>query len=93
MLLVSLTIAVAAGIVLVLAGYLVAIAWALMQARRNVSELADTLEAVAEATSSLPQVIEEVDAAVAEVMAVLPLEETSVDIAGPADREIATANL
>jgi cell division protein FtsL len=92
MLLVYLTIGIAAVIVLVLAGYLVAIAWTLAQAQRNVAQLADTLEGIAEATAALPQVIEEVDAAVAEVMAVLPLE-TSVDIASPTDREIATANL
>lgn len=93
MLLVYLTIAAAAGIVLVLAGYLGAIAWALMQARRNVAQLATTLEAVAEATNALPRAIEEMDGAVAEVVDMLPVEPTSVDIARPTDREISTANV
>lgn len=53
MLIAYLTVAVAGAIVLVLAGYLMAIAWALARAQRNVARLADGLEAVARATDPL----------------------------------------
>lgn len=94
MLLVTLTIAVAAVLVLVLAGYLVAIAWALMQARRNVAELAATLEAVAETTGALPEAVEQTDDAVAQIAAAIPTEEgEAVDIATPAGRHVSAANV
>lgn len=94
MVLLYLTIAAAAVLVLVLAGYLIAIAWALMRARRNVAELATTLEAIAEATSALPGAIEETDAAVAQIAAAIPGEEgEAVDIATPADRHVSSANV
>ena len=87
MLLVYLTVAAAAVLVLVLAGYLIAIAWALIQARRNVAELASTLETIADATVALPRSIEETDAAVAALVEVLPKEDTgSSRIATPTDR-------
>jgi len=55
MTIIHLTVAVAAAIVLVLAGYLIAIAWALARARRNVAQLADGLEIIAERTGPLEE--------------------------------------
>lgn len=47
---------IAVGLVVVaLAGYLIAIAWALLQARRSVAAIADGLEAVAATTQPLPE--------------------------------------
>src|SRR5262245_9806076 len=48
-----LTLVTVAAVVLVLAGYLIAIAWALLDARRSVAAIADGLEAVAGHTSPL----------------------------------------
>ena len=42
------------AVVLALASYLTAIAWALFGARRHVADLADRLEAVADATEAVP---------------------------------------
>lgn len=55
MLLYWLTLAVAAAVVLVLAGYLIAVATALVKARNNVSRLADGLERVARHTAPLEE--------------------------------------
>lgn len=63
MLLYWLTVAVVAAVVLALAGYLVAIAAALWSARRNVAELADELERIADHTAPLAGEIGEVAAA------------------------------
>lgn len=63
MLLYWLTVAVVAAVVLALAGYLVAIAAALWSARRNVAELADELERIADHTVPLAGEIGEVAAA------------------------------
>lgn len=51
------TLAVVLAVVLVLAGYLIAIAWALVQAKRNVAALADGLEAIAGHTDPLEEKI------------------------------------
>lgn len=53
MLLFWLTLAVTGAVVLVLAGYLIAIAVALVGAKRNVARIADALEEVAERTDPL----------------------------------------
>ncbi len=53
MLLYWLTLAVTAAVILVLAGYLVAIAYMLVRARRNVARIADALEEIAELTDPL----------------------------------------
>lgn len=58
-----LTMVVVAAVVLVLAGYLIAIAAALWAARRNVAELADDLERIADHTAPLDAEIGEVAAA------------------------------
>lgn len=67
MLLVWLTLVVVAVIVLALAGHLIAIAWALIGARRNVARLADGLEAVAEHTAVLEDRVTAVDGALRRV--------------------------
>lgn len=67
MLLVWLTLVVVALIVLALAGHLIAIAWALIGARRNVARLADGLEAVAEHTAVLEDRVTAVDGALRRV--------------------------
>jgi hypothetical protein len=50
-----LTLITAALVVLALAGYLIAIAWALNDTRRSVAAIADGLEAVAGHTAALPE--------------------------------------
>ena len=51
--LVTLTLITVAAVVLALAGYLIAIAWALLDTRRSVAAVADGLEAVAGHTRPL----------------------------------------
>lgn len=53
--LLTLTLVIAAVVVVVLAGYLIAIAWALLDARRSVMAIADGLEAVRDHTGPLPE--------------------------------------
>lgn len=53
--LLTLTLITVALVVVALAGYLIAIAWALFQAKRSVAAIADGLEAVAETTKPLPE--------------------------------------
>lgn len=55
MLLYWLTIAVAGAVVLVLVGYLIVVAYALLQAKRNVAAIADALEEIAELTDPLDE--------------------------------------
>lgn len=57
MLLFWLTLVVIAAVVLVLAGYLIAIAWALAAAKSNVRKIADGLEAIAGHTEPLGEKI------------------------------------
>ena len=52
--LLTLTLVTVALVVLALAGYLIAIAWALGQARKSVAAIADGLEVVAGHTRPLP---------------------------------------
>lgn len=53
--LLTLTLITVALVVLALAGYLIAIAWALLSARRSVAAIADGLEIVAGHTQPLPE--------------------------------------
>ena len=53
--LLTLTLITVALVVVALAGYLIAIAWALLQARRSVAGIADGLEAVVGTTQPLPE--------------------------------------
>jgi len=64
MLLYVLTLVVTAAIVLALAGYLTAIAWALTRARKNVKGLADGLEVIAGHTAPLDEKIGQIAGAV-----------------------------
>lgn len=63
MILYWLTLAVAAVIVLVLAGYLIGIAVQLVRARRHVADLADGLEAIADHTEGLEERVESIGGA------------------------------
>jgi hypothetical protein len=63
MILYWLTLAVVAAVVLALAGYLIAIAWALIQAKRNVAGLADGLEAIAGHTAPLGEKVDAIGGA------------------------------
>jgi hypothetical protein len=53
--LLPLTLVTVALVVLALAGYLIAIAWALLDTRRSVAAIADGLEAVRDHTGPLPE--------------------------------------
>jgi hypothetical protein len=67
--LLTLTLVTVALVVLALAGYLIAIAWALVQARRSVSAIADGLETVAGHTQPLPAKLTTINAALSELLA------------------------
>lgn len=62
------TLAVVAAVVVVLAGYLIAIAWALNAARRNVRQIADGLEAIAGHTEPLGEKIGTIAGAVGQLV-------------------------
>lgn len=64
-----LTLVTVALVVIALAGYLIAIAWALVQARRSVAAIADGLEAVAGHTQPLPDKLTTINAALVELSA------------------------
>lgn len=64
MLLYWLTLATVAAVVVALAGYLIAIAWALARARANVRKIADGLETIAGHTAPLREKIEAIGGAV-----------------------------
>ena len=67
MLLYWLTLGVVAAVVVVLAGYLIAIAVQLWRTRRNVALLADALETVGERTAPLPEKVETIAGALARI--------------------------
>lgn len=69
MILYGATLAVLALVVLTLAGYLIAVAVALIRARSNVSDLAEGLEAVADATGVLDDRIGSINEAMGPVAA------------------------
>lgn len=75
MLLFWLTLAVTGAVVLVLAGYLIAIAVALVGAKRNVARIADALEEVAGRTDPLEGGVE----AIAEALKTMEVGFASVD--------------
>lgn len=58
-----LTVITAAVVVLALAGYLIAIAWALLDTRRSVAAIADGLEAVRDHTGPLPEKLSAINGA------------------------------
>ena len=55
-------------VVLALAGYLIAIAWALVHARRSIKAIADGLEAVAGHTRPLPEKLTTINGALSQLL-------------------------
>lgn len=66
--LLTLTLVAVALVVVALAGYLVAIAWTLVLARRSVAAIADGLEAVAGHTAPLPEKLTTINAALSQLL-------------------------
>lgn len=66
--LLTLTLITVALVVLALAGYLIAIAWALMQARRSIAAIADGLEVVARQTQPLPEKLTTINGALTRLL-------------------------
>lgn len=66
--LLTLTLITVALVVLVLAGYLIAIAWALVNAKRSVAAIADGLEAVAGHTQPLPERLTTINGALTQLL-------------------------
>lgn len=66
--LLTLTLITVALVVIALAGYLIAIAWALVQARRSVAAIADGLEAVAGHTQPLPDRLTTINGALVQLL-------------------------
>jgi hypothetical protein len=67
--LLTLTLITVALVVLALAGYLIAIAWALLQAKKSVAAIADGLEAVASHTAPLPEKLTTINNALGALLA------------------------
>ena len=67
--LLTLTLITVALVVVALAGYLIAIAWALVHARRSVAAIADGLEAVAGHTQPLPEKLTTINGALSQLLA------------------------
>ncbi|CAN5832804.1 hypothetical protein BH23GEM9_BH23GEM9_30350 [soil metagenome] len=66
--LVMLTVLLAALVVVALAGYLIAIAWALIAARNEISRVADGLEIVAGHTTPLNETVATINGALVELL-------------------------
>jgi hypothetical protein len=66
--LLTLTLITAALVVLALAGYLIAIAWALTRAKRSVAAIADGLEAVVGHTRPLPEKLTAINGALGQLL-------------------------
>ncbi len=63
-----LTLVTVALVVVALAGYLIAIAWQLIGARRSVAAIADGLEAVASHTEPLPEKLTTINGALTQLL-------------------------
>lgn len=63
-----LTLITVALVVIALAGYLIAIAWALVHAKRSVAAIADGLEAVAGHTAPLPEKLTTINGALVQLL-------------------------
>ncbi len=63
-----LTLVTVALVVIALAGYLIAIAWQLIGARRSVAAIADGLEAVASHTEPLPEKLTSINGALTQLL-------------------------
>ncbi len=66
--LLMLTLITVALVVIALAGYLIAIAWALVRTRRSVAAIADGLEAVAGHTQPLPDKLTTINGALTQLL-------------------------
>lgn len=66
--LLTLTLITVALVVLALAGYLIAIAWALTNAKRSVAAIADGLEAVEGHTAPLPEKLTSINGALSQLL-------------------------
>ena len=66
--LLTLTLVTVALVVLALAGYLIAIAWALVRTRRSVAAIADGLEAVVGHTQTLPDKLTTINGALTQLL-------------------------
>jgi hypothetical protein len=66
--LLTLTLVTVALVVVALAGYLIAIAWALVRARRSVAAIADGLEAVAGHTRPVPEKLTAINSALSQLL-------------------------
>lgn len=66
--LLTLTLVTVALVVVALAGYLIAIAWQLVQARKSVAAIADGLEAVAGHTQPLPDKLTTINDALGQLL-------------------------
>lgn len=67
--LLTLTLITVALVVVALAGYLIAIAWALNATRKSVAAIADGLEAVAAHTQPVPEKLTTINTALVQVLA------------------------
>ncbi len=66
--LLTLTLITVALVVVALAGYLIAIAWALLQAKKSVAAIADGLEAVVGHTQPLPDKLTTINGALSSLL-------------------------
>ena len=66
--LLTLTLITVALVVVALAGYLIAIAWALLQAKKSVAAIADGLEVVAGHTAPLPEKLTTINGALTQLL-------------------------
>ena len=66
--LLTLTLITVALVVVALAGYLIAIVWQLMAARRSIAAIADGLEAVASHTAPLPEKLTTINGALVQLL-------------------------
>ena len=77
-----LTLITAGLVVVALAGYLIAIAWALLDTRRSVAAIADGLEAVRDHTAPLPEKLTTINGALGALLGGLEAANGHLDRAG-----------
>jgi hypothetical protein len=79
MMLLPLTLLTVALVVVALAGYLVAIAWALLDTRRSVAAIADGLEVVRDHTAPLPEKLTTINGALGALLGGLEAADAHLD--------------
>jgi len=77
-----LTLITAGLVVVALAGYLIAIAWALLDTKRSVAAIADGLEAVRDHTAPLPEKLTTINGALGALLGGLEAADRHLDRAG-----------